>query len=772
MKNSVKIIILFFPLLLFSRPMYLKELPQKLKKCKTCHMTRSGGELNSFGKDFNNFGMKQIMEFDSDGDGFINSIEIKKGTNPGDPSDFPLKKGQLNILILPTLFIITLVTVLLYIKKSRGKMIELGKFSLIFSFIFTPLTIIFYSLFLRTKNAKFFISAQRGVLLIFSFISISSISLIYLFITNDFRVEYVANYTSKTLPIIYRISAFWAGMEGSLLLWALVLSALILWLWFENKNDTRKIHVWAMTFNLGILFFFITLLLFLSNPFKKLPFSPPDGMGLNPLLQNISMLIHPPSLYFGYVGFSIPFSYAMASLITGEINIHWITKVRKWTILSWIFLTIGILYGGRWAYVELGWGGYWAWDPVENASFMPWLTGTAFLHSVMMQEKRNMLKIWNMILIMITFALTIFGTYITRSGVLTSVHAFAQSNLGPFFLAFISGWAILFLVLLFLRWGKLKSRISIQNMLSREGTFYLNNWILVIIAFTIFWGVLFPIVAEIIRGVKVTVGPPFYQQVTIPFFLILLLIMGICPSIGWRKATLKGIIRVALLPLILTILCVPILYIIGVNRPLPLVGISLSLLIFYIIIFEIVRTTYVKTKTQNLPYVTAFYSLLVTNKRRYGGFIVHLGIVFTAVGIIFSSAFKKEIYVNLKQGQISEFMGYKVRYSGIAYGNTEHYLWFKASLNFIKDKESFWLKPEKRFYRTQQTEPHTEVDIKTTLSGDFYTILESWDKDETAFIRIQFHPFIHFIWMGGFIMILGGAFALLPDRKVKNKHRR
>ena len=646
-------------------------------------------------------------------------------------------------------------------------MVEIGRFTLIFSFILIPLTIIFYLLFLKSKDLRFFISAQRGVILIFSFIVISSISLLYALVTSDFSIEYVANYTDRTLPLLYKISAFWAGMEGSLLFWALTLVILILWLWIENRQDYRKIHVWAMIFNLGVLFFFNTLLVFLSNPFKTLPFTPADGRGLNPLLQNISMLIHPPTLYLGYVGFTIPFAYAMASLITGKTDFNWITKVRKWTILSWIFLTIGIIYGGKWAYVELGWGGYWAWDPVENASFMPWLTGTAFLHSVMMQEKRNMLKIWNMVLIMLTFALTIFGTYITRSGVLASVHAFAQSNLGPFFAAFIGGWVALFLILLALRWKKLKSKIPIENVLSREGTFYINNWILVIIAFTIFWGVLFPIIAEIVRGVKITVGPPFYEQVTIPFFLILLLIMGICPSIGWRKATLKGIIKTMLIPLLLTIITAPFLYFGGITRTLPLTAVSLSILVFYIIIFEILRTARIKSKVQNLPYITSLYRLLLSNKRRYGGFIVHIGVIFTAIGIILSTAFKKEAEITLKPGQETEFMGYKIRYSHLMYEDTPHYTWFSAPLNFVNKKESFWLKPEKRFYRTWSEQPNTEVDIKTTLAGDFYAILEGWDKDGTAYLRVQFHPFIYLIWLGGLIMVIGGIFALLPDRRQK-----
>src|SRR3954465_8936581 len=389
----------------------------------------------------------------------------------------------------------------------------------------------------------------RSVYAICGCLLVASVSLWKGLINHDFNMEYVWAYTSRNLPSQFIFSAFWAGQKGSLLFWAVVLSL------FASAAQllTSRRFAYLMPYVAGVtsavVTFFVSVMLFAADPFERLGFTPADGRGLNPQLQNVGMVIHPPMLYLGYISITIPFAFAIGALISGRLDTGWIHAIRKWTLVSWLFLSIGITLGMWWAYVELGWGGYWAWDPVENASLLPWLTMTAFLHSVMIQEKRGMLKRWNLGLIIGTFLLSIFGTFITRSGVIASVHSFTQSNVGYFFLAFLAVSGILAFTLLYTRWPSLRAEVQLDSMLSREAAFLFNNLLLVGVAFSVLWGTLFPILSEAVRGSKITVGPPFFNRVNVPLGLLLLALLGIGPLIAWRKASAANLRRRVIGPL-------------------------------------------------------------------------------------------------------------------------------------------------------------------------------------------------------------------------------
>src|SRR5215208_4734807 len=389
----------------------------------------------------------------------------------------------------------------------------------------------------------------RSVYAIFGCLVVASLALWKGLFTHDFNIEYVAAYTSRNLPTYYIVSAFWAGQKGSLLFWAVVLSLFASAAQLLTPRRYAHLMPYVAGVTTAVVCFFVSVMIFAANPFERLSFVPADGRGLNPQLQNVGMVIHPPMLYLGYISLTIPFAFAVAALLSRRLDTGWIHAIRKWTLVSWLFLCIGITLGMWWAYVELGWGGYWAWDPVENASFLPWLTMTAFLHSVMIQEKRGMLKRWNFGLIIGTFLLSIFGTFITRSGVIASVHSFTQSNVGYFFLAFLVVAAVLSFTLLLTRWGLLEAEVRLESMLSREAAFLFNNLLFVGVAFSVLWGTLFPILSELIRGSKITVGPPFFNRVNVPLGLLLLAVTGIGPLIAWRKASAANLRRQFVAPL-------------------------------------------------------------------------------------------------------------------------------------------------------------------------------------------------------------------------------
>jgi cytochrome c-type biogenesis protein CcmF len=544
-------------------------------------------------------------------------------------------------------------------------MIEIGSFSLTFALIISAYSIASIVFGLRTRREEVLASAENGIKAVFLCLTIASAVMIYALVTRDFQVEYVARYTNRSLPLFYTVAAFYAGQSGSLLFWAWLLSLfgfIVIW---QNRERNRDVLPHVNLILSCITFFFIFLMLFVTNPFTRLPTVPPDGQGLNPLLQNPGMIFHPPTLFLGYVGFAVPYAFAMAALIKGRLGSTWIRTTRRWTLFSWFFLTIGNLLGAQWAYVELGWGGYWAWDPVENASFMPWLVATAYLHSVMIQEKRGMLKIWNIVLITLTFLLTIFGTFITRSGIISSVHTFGQSSLGWVFLAFMGLIIIVSFNLLITRLPQLRSRNELDSFLSRESSFLYNNLILIGIAFATLWGTIFPVISEAVRGVKITVGPPFFNKVNTPFGLALLALVGLCPLFAWRKTTFKNLRGNLLLPFVLSAVGGLVFYLLGIRHAYALISFTLSLFVMITIYLEFSQGASVRKKTTGEGLMRALWTIMNRNKRRYGGYIVHVGIVMIFVGVT-GSAFKVEKQATVKKGESFNIKNYTLRYDSLA----------------------------------------------------------------------------------------------------------
>jgi cytochrome c-type biogenesis protein CcmF len=640
-------------------------------------------------------------------------------------------------------------------------MIEIGSFSITLALIvsvYSGLAIIFG---LKTRRGEVIASAENGIKATFFCLCVASFAMIYALVTRDFHAAYVARYTNKTLPLVYTFTAFYAGQQGSLLLWAWLLSlfaAVVIW---QNREKNRNVLPYVNLVLACITIFFLCLMVFVSSPFERLPTAPPDGQGLNPLLQNPGMIFHPPTVFLGYVGFAVPYAFAMAALIRGQLGSTWIRTTRRWTLFSWFFLTIGNLLGAQWAYVELGWGGYWAWDPVENASLLPWLVATAYLHSVMIQEKRGMLKVWNIVLITLTFLLTIFGTFITRSGIISSVHTFGQSSIGWIFLAFLGIVIIVSFNLLMNRLPQLRSRNELDSFLSRESSFLYNNLIFVGIAFATLWGTIFPVISEAVRGVKITVGPPFFNKVNTPFGLALLALTGLCPLFAWRKTSLKNLRGNFLTPFVLSAIGCVLFYLLGLRHAYPLISFTLALFVFTSIFLEFSKGASVRKKTAGEGILKALWTVVNRNKRRYGGYIVHIGIVLVFVGIT-GSAFKVDTQATVEKGESFNIKNYTLRYDSLSRYPTASKEVVAASLSmFNSGSKIAVLTPEKNLHRGHD-QPASEVAIYSTLKEDVYAVLAGYEGD-TATFKVLVTPLVIWLWIGGVVMALGTIFAILPD---------
>ncbi len=642
-------------------------------------------------------------------------------------------------------------------------MIQIGFYSIFIAMFLSIYSGLAAVLGIRGRSAGMIASADNAAYAVFGFLTLASVAMVYALITRDFQIAYVSSYTNRSLPMLYTLSAFYAGQKGSLLFWGWILSMFSAIALFQNRKKNRQLMPYVLAVLMTITFFFTFLMVFVTHPFETLNYVPLDGKGLNPMLQNPGMIFHPPTLYLGYVGFTIPFAFALAALFTGHLGDVWIKTTRKWTIVSWFFLTAGNLFGMEWAYVELGWGGYWAWDPVENASFMPWIVGTAYLHSVMIQEKRGMLKVWNIVLILLTFLLTIFGTFITRSGLIASVHSFGESTLGWFFLLFMVITLLISLSLLIYRLPYLKSKNQLDSLLSRESSFLLNNLLFVGIAFAVFWGTLFPIISEAVRGIKITVGAPFYNAVVTPIGLALLLLTGICPLIAWRKTTLANFARKIVLPSIFAILGSILAYIWGVRSIYPLTTLTFCIFVSTTLFLEFFNGTKTRHAVFDEGYPTAFWNLVAKNKRRYGGHIIHFGIVliFMALG---ASAFNLEKQVTLQPGESFEIKNYTLRYDGLSNYPTANRQKVVATLTLFNDRHKVGiLSPEKSLYKGQD-QPTTDVAIHTSLKEDFYVILAGYDENSATF-KILVNPLVIWLWIGGGVMAFGTVIVMLPKRK-------
>jgi cytochrome c-type biogenesis protein CcmF len=614
------------------------------------------------------------------------------------------------------------------------------------------------------RRADWIRSAEHAAYAVFALVAVATVILLRALLRHDFTLEYVAAYSSSTLPTQYTVAALWGGQKGSLLFWSFMLTLFSTIVHWQNRERNRALMPWVTVTLMTIAIFFLALLTFVTDPFERLPVAAREGQDLNPLLQNYWMMIHPPSLYTGYVSASVPFAFAIGALASGRLGDQWIRTTRRWALFSWAFLSLGNLLGARWAYEVLGWGGYWAWDPVENAAFMPWLVSTAYLHSVMIQEKKDMLRIWNMVLVLLTFALTIFGTFLTRSGVISSVHSFTQSGLGPFFIGFLLFVIVVAGGLVAYRLPELRTAATVESFLSREAAFLFNNLVLVGIAFAVFWGTVFPVLSEWVRGVKITVGPPFFNRVNAPLGLALLFLAGVGPAIAWRRASPKNLRRAFVGPVAAGVVAAVALAVARVPLGYAYVTFVLGMFVLGTVGQEFWRGVRARQAMLHESAPRALTRLVGKNRRRYGGYLIHVGVVALFVGIAASNAFRVEAQQTLRAGEEMDVGKFRLRYERISAEEDPHVSRTSAVVSVWRDgRQIATLAPEKRFYKKPQ-QPTTEVAMRSTLREDLYLVLGSYDPPSgLVTLQAYVNPLVAWLWIGGFIMALGTTVTMWPS---------
>ena len=608
--------------------------------------------------------------------------------------------------------------------------------------------------------------AERAVYLVFGFLAVAMFALFWALAQNDFSLAYVAQHSARSMELHYRLGALWGGQAGSLLLWVFLLMAFGSAGVFANRKLHPTLIPWVAVMLLLNAAFFLGLLEFLTNPFERLPHDQvlSDGQGLNPLLQHPVMMIHPVMLYLGFTGFATPFAFAFAALVTGELSTSWFRTTRRWSLIAWLTLGCGIVLGGRWAYEVLGWGGYWAWDPVENASLMPWLAATAYLHSVMIQEKRNMLKTWNVVLIGLTYTMCLFGTFLTRSGIVQSVHAFTDAGwYKPIFLSYVVVAATLFYGAVIFRRKELASPNRLESVVSRESSFILNNWVFMVLLAVVFGFTMLPVFSESISGERLTLGPHFFNVVTGPLVLILLFLTGVGPLVAWRKASPASLRRQFKIPVSL-----------GVGTALILAAIfwgevgywaltcwGLCAFVAGTIGQEYTQAIRARVRAHNESPATAFMTLLRKNQRRYGGYIIHMGVVIILLGIS-GSVFNYETLENMEPGDSVEVQDYRLQYLTAEPITRQHYGGATARLALYKDGEPLAvMEPEKRIYWLED-QPSTIPSIYSTWSEDIYVILNAIEPNGSATVKIYRNPLVNWIWAGAILYAMGGIAILWP----------
>lgn len=617
----------------------------------------------------------------------------------------------------------------------------------------------------RNRNAKLADVSFHAVYAVGALVVVAAVILWYGLMTDKFQVIYVWNHSERNLPAFYKFSALWGGQAGSLLFWSLILSGYSVIVAAMNRRQHWLLMPYVNAVLLSSSLFFLALLVFAANPFQLAGFVPQDGQGLNPLLQNYWMVIHPVMLYLGYVGLAVPFAFAVAALLSKKLDSGWVRSVRRWTLIPWLFLSVGIIMGSQWAYLELGWGGYWAWDPVENASFLPWLTATAFLHSIVIQEQRGILKVWNMILIGLTYFLVILGTFTTRSGVLESVHSFARSNIGPFFLGFMIIIALGYLWLLFDRLPLLRDEQPIESYTSREAAFLANNWLFTGIAFATLWGTFFPMFSEILTGERISVAAPFFNKVNGPLFLLLFLLMGIGPLLGWRRTSRAAMRRQFLWPVV-TGMVVAVAIWVFTRTVYPAIGLGVCAFAAATIVQEYVRGMLARISTTGENVAVATYNLWRRNGRRYGGYIVHLGIVLIGVAVIGNEFFQQTTNVTLANGESIRLGRYELVYSGLETDRQANLTEFGARLDIYREGGSQMvgsILPRRNIYDKTPEQPTSEVGLRMSLLEDVYVVLNGWENGgATATFSIYINPLTVWMWIGGAVLALGTLIAAWP----------
>ncbi len=637
-------------------------------------------------------------------------------------------------------------------------------------------------------------SARRAALCTFPLISAAVLALVILLVTGQFSYAYVYDTTNISMPIYLKIAALWGGQEGSLLFWCWLLSGFTFIVLVRKWKQERELLPWVIAVTSFTLVFFLILVLFFENPFLRyyiyytgdvvkslfqpyhtLAAQPEDGSGLNPLLRHPGMVVHPPMLYLGFVGFVIPFAYAIAALIEGRTDDRWLKATRKWSLMAWLFLSIGLVLGSRWAYDVLGWGGYWGWDPVEISALMPWLTGTAYLHSMVMQEKRGLFKHWNVALIILTFCLVIFGTFLTRSGLLSSVHSFSQSALGPAFFIFISLMFILSLGLLLYRWSALSSGYQIKSFFSRESAFLFNNLLFIAIFLICLLGVLFPILSELFIGQKVTVGPPFYKSTTGPLFALLMLLMGVVPLTAWSTSTAKNLGRSIWKPAAVSLVAPAAAVLLGAHRWTALMAIWLVFLVICVTLYDYGRSIRLRAVNRSESLWKAFIGLTTHNRRRYGGYIIHLGVVLMGLGIIGIEFFQTQTQSTVKQGETLTLSSYTFTFKGLQIFDTDDGRNIaEADIQISRGgKVLAEVYPRSDYYYDFE-QSVTVPGLRSTLADDLYVVLVDWEPltETSAAFKIYRNPLFNWFWIGSVVLILGTMLALWPKREpVLRKNR-
>jgi cytochrome c-type biogenesis protein CcmF len=645
---------------------------------------------------------------------------------------------------------------------------ELGHLTLMLAWLFCCSSLLLAITAALRSSSALFLASIRATISCGALLFISLASLAGAFLAEDYTNQFVWQFSSRDMPWVYKITAVWGGMDGSMLLWASFLGLGAAFLAIQQRRATSEMMAWVIAAANSSTLFFTSVTLFSTNPFRYLqtPIAPADGNGLNPLLQNPYMAIHPPMLYAGFTLFAVPFAFCLGALASGNLSNKWIMLTRRWTLVAWAFLTVGITLGGHWAYLELGWGGFWAWDPVENSSFLPWLSGTAFLHSVMIQERKQMLRFWNVWLIGLTYGLTVFGTFLTRSGIVQSIHAFASTDIGWLFLTYLSVLSVGLTWLSYHRRALLRSERSLESLLSREAFFLFNNLVFLSICFSVLWGVMFPVISEAITGVKQTIGAPFFNAVTIPFFLLMLFLMGVGPAAAWRRSSGRRLFDSCVTPAIGGLAIGVFLLTIGVRGFYPTLAYSLS----WFVVLSVLRELYRAVRAQRLTHPSLFSatsSALSKHHRRFAGALVHVGVALTAVAITSSMAHKTEQELSLKPGESASIGRYSITLKELSEERRPNYQALAAHLDVtqIGDKSSppFSLTPEmRRYFRNQETT--SEVALRMHWLEDLYIVLAGVHGDDSGSVALKvfINPLQVWLWVGVLIMTMGTLAALSP----------
>ncbi len=664
-------------------------------------------------------------------------------------------------------------------------MTDLGYIALLLALVLSIYGIAVSIVGARRNMPELLTSGRNAVYVVGGLVLLAAALMWRALLTSDFNLEYVYSHTERNLPPLFKFSALWGGQAGSLLFWTLIacIFAVAATWFFRKQQGSMKPYVNAVL--LVYIGFFITLVIFAENPFARIwraangdvvtsvfapaggtPIIPIDGQGLNPQLQNYWMTIHPVTLYIGFVGMTVPFAFAVAALITGQLGNTWIKMIRKWMLVAWLFLSVGILLGSQWAYLELGWGGYWAWDPVENASFLPWLTATAFVHSIMIQERRGMLKVWNMALIWLTWELTLIGTFLTRSGVVQSVHSFALSAVGPMFAAFIFLTMLGFLALLIWRLPLLKSENQLDAVLSRETSFLTQNVIFIVIMAATFLGTIFPSISELVMGDKISLNAPYFNRVNGPIMLALLLLMGAAPLLAWRRSAPETLRRNFTIPIVAALLSVPLLFALGNRNVAGFIGFAALFFVFAGIVQEYVRGVQARRQATGEALPVAFANLVRRNGRRYGGYIVHIGMLLIALGIIGNEFYQSEGQANLKRGESVTVANYTLTYNGLQMEQGPNFTEFIARMDLTRDGRPMGqIVPTKHIYNKNQEQPMTEVGLRPGPVEDVYVVLAGFENmGETASFKVYVNPLMSWMWIGGLVLILGVLVSAWPRR--------